>query len=37
MVIMPDVVYRAYNSIDNIENAKVIYMSPQGQTLNPKK
>ena len=37
MVIMPDVVYRAYNSIDNIENAKVIYMSPQGQTLNQAK
>lgn len=37
MVIMPDVVYRAYNSIDNIENAKVIYMSPQGQTLNQTK
>ena len=34
MVIMPDVVYRAYKSIDNIENAKVIYMSPQGKTLN---
>ena len=37
MVIMPDVVYRAYKSIDNIENAKVIYMSPQGQTLNQAK
>ena len=37
MVIMPDVVYRAYNSIDNIENARVIYMSPQGQTLNQAK
>lgn len=37
MVIMPDVVYRAYNSIDNIENAKVIYMSPQGKTLNQAK
>ena len=29
MVIMPDVVYRAYNSLENKENAKVIYMSPQ--------
>ena len=37
MVIMPDVVYKAYKSIDNIENAKVIYMSPQGQTLNQAK
>ena len=38
MVIMPDVVYRAYKSIKNDEkNAKVIYMSPQGQTLNQAK
>ena len=38
MVIMPDVVYRAYKSIKNDEkNAKVIYMSPQGQTLNQTK
>ena len=38
MVIMPDVVYRAYKSIKNDEkNAKVIYMSPQGQTLNQPK
>lgn len=36
MVIMPDVVYDAYNSL-NTENAKVIYMSPQGQRLNQKK
>lgn len=34
MVIMPDVVYDAYNSIKNRENAKVIYLSPQGKTLN---
>ena len=37
MVIMPDVVYRAYNSLENKENAKVIYMSPQGKKLNQKK
>ncbi len=36
MVMMPDVVYRAYNSIDT-KKAKVIYMSPQGKTLNQKK
>ena len=37
MVIMPDVVYDAYVSIKNRENAKVIYLSPQGKTLNQKK
>ena len=37
MVIIPDVVYRAYNSLENKENAKVIYMSPQGKKLNQKK
>lgn len=36
MVMKPDVVYSAYNSIKN-ENAKVIYMSPQGEKLNQKK
>ncbi len=36
MVIRPDVVYDAYNSVKT-ENAKVIYMSPQGKTLNHKK
>lgn len=36
MVLMPDVVYDAYNSVKS-ENAKVIYMSPQGQRLNQKK
>ena len=36
MVIMPDVVYRAYQSLNN-KDAKVIYMSPQGKTLNQKK
>ena len=36
MVMMPDVVYDAYKSLDyNV--AKVIYMSPQGQKLNQKK
>ncbi len=33
MVMKPDVVYRAYQSIQEKE-AKVIYMSPQGKTLN---
>ena len=36
MVIRPDVVYDAYNSVKT-EDAKVIYMSPQGKTLNHKK
>ncbi len=36
MVMMPDVVYRAYQSVKK-EKAKVIYMSPQGKTLNQKK
>ena len=36
MVMMPDVVDRAYQSIKN-KKAKVIYMSPQGKTLNQKK
>ena len=37
MVMMPDVVYNAYNSISQKEKAKVIYLSPQGKTLNQKK
>ena len=37
MVIMPDVVYRAYQSIPDRENAKVIFLSPQGKTLNQEK
>ena len=37
MVMMPDVVYRAYLSIEDKENAKVIYLSPKGKTLNQKK
>ena len=37
MVIRPDVVYDAYNSIEERKNAKVIYLSPQGKTLNQEK
>ncbi len=37
MVIMPDVVYRAYLSIPDRENAKVIYLTPQGTTFNQSK
>ena len=37
MVIRPDVVYDAYCSIENRENAKVIYMSPQGKKLDQNK
>ena len=36
MVIKPDVVYDAYQSIEN-KDAKVIYMSPQGNLLHQKK
>lgn len=36
MVLMPDVVYDAYSSLEK-ENAKVIYMSPQGKKLDQKK
>jgi tRNA (guanine37-N1)-methyltransferase len=36
MVMMPDVVYGAYNSVKT-ENSKVIYMSPQGKKLNQQK
>lgn len=36
MVIRPDVVYDAYKSIKD-EDAKVIYMSPQGKVLNQEK
>ena len=36
MVIRPDVVYDAYKSIKQ-KNAKVIYLSPQGNVLNQKK
>lgn len=36
MVMMPDVVYRAYESVKT-ESSKVIYLSPQGKTLNQAK
>ena len=36
MVVKADVVYDAYNSIQN-KNAKVIYLTPQGKTLNQEK
>lgn len=36
MVIKPNVVYNAYNSLEN-KQAKVIYMSPQGKILDQKK
>ena len=36
MVMQADVIYNAYKSIKKT-NAKVIYMSPQGQVLNQKK
>ena len=36
MVIKPDVVYDAFKSIDT-ENAKTIFLSPQGTTLNQEK
>lgn len=37
MVMMPDVVYDAYMSIKDKENAKVIYLSPKGNVLNQNK
>ena len=37
MVMMPDVVYDAYSSIKDRQNAKLIYLSPQGKTLNQEK
>ena len=36
MVMMPDVVYDAYQSVKT-DKAKVIYMSPQGKKLDQKK
>jgi len=36
MVLRPDVVYDAYQSIKS-DNAKVIYLSPKGKTLNQEK
>ena len=37
MVIKPDIVYDAYMSIKDRENARVIYLSPQGKVLNQKR
>ena len=37
MVMKPDCVYDAFCSIKNKDNAKVIYMSPQGKKLDQKK
>ena len=36
MLIQPDVVYDCYNSVKS-EKAKVVYLSPQGKTLNQSK
>ena len=36
MVMMPDVVYDAYEAVKKNES-KVIYLSPQGKTLNQEK
>lgn len=36
MVMKPDVVYDAYKSVEN-QNAKAIYLTPQGKTLNQEK
>ena len=36
MIMMPDVVYDAYSSVKT-DNSKVIYLSPQGKTLNQEK
>ena len=36
MVMKPDVVYDSYSSIQNREDAKVIYLSPQGKVLSQK-
>ena len=36
MVLIPDVIYDAYSSIKD-EEAKVIYLSPQGKVLNQEK
>ena len=37
MVIKPDVVYQAYNSINDKEKVRVVYLSPQGSTLTQQK
>jgi tRNA (guanine37-N1)-methyltransferase len=36
MLMKPDVVYRAYNSIENRKKAKTIYLTPQGKKLTQK-
>ena len=36
MLMMPDVVYDCYNSVKS-DKSKVIYLSPQGKTLNQAK
>lgn len=37
MVIRPDVVYEAYNSIEKTADTKCIYLTPGGKLLNHKK
>lgn len=37
MLIRPDVVYDAYQSIENKDTAKVVYLSPQGKVLTQNK
>jgi len=37
MLIKPDVVYKAYKSVENINNAKAIYLTPQGKKLTQQK
>mgnify|MGYP004493110313 CR=1 FL=1 len=37
MLIRPDVVYDAYQSIEDKQNAKVIYLSPKGKVLTQNK
>ena len=34
MLMKPDVVYRAYQSIEKLKKSKVIYLTPQGKKLN---
>lgn len=36
MIMKPDIVYDAYKSIPDRENAKVIYLTPKGKKLNQK-
>ena len=37
MLIKPDVVYRAYNSIEKSKKSKGVYLTPQGKKLNQRK